>query len=186
MQQFSERGISLIGQQGGIDVYRWIVLAHVLSALAFMAAHGGSIAVSFKLKASKSADDVRHLLGLSAYTVNAMYVTFAAVALTGLVAGVWLSWWRTGWFWVSVVVLIGIAYAMVPLAMQPFHRLRFAIGEPYMGDPPAENRRKQPGTGQLDQAAMEQALAELRPRLLALIAFGGVAVLVWLMSFKPF
>lgn len=167
-------------------MYVWIVLAHVLSALAFMAAHGGSIAVSFKLKSVRTPEEAKYLLGLSAYTVNAMYISFAAVGITGLVAGVWLDWWKTGWFWVSVVALVGIAYAMVPLAMVPFHKLRYAVGAPYMGDPPGASRKKQPGTGTVDEAAMTEALSALRPHLLSLIALGGIAVLVYLMMFKPF
>jgi hypothetical protein len=33
---------------------------------------------------------------------------------------------------------------------------------------------------------MQAAIAELRPWLLSIIAFGGIAILVYLMRFKPF
>jgi len=167
-------------------MYRWLVLIHALSALAFMAAHGASIAATFYVKQAKTPEEMRSCLTFSQRTIGAMYWTFASVGLSGLVAGLWLDWWRTGWFWLSVAVLIGITYAMVPLAMLPFHGIRYANCLPYMGSPPGANRRRQPAETEVNLAVMNDAQAELRPWLLALIAFGGVAILVWLMMFKPF
>jgi hypothetical protein len=160
-------------------MFRWVVLIHELSALAFMASHGVSIASTFRLKSVTTPEDARPLLNASRLTLNVMYVAFIAVALSGLAAGLWFSWWKTGWYWASVVVLVAISYAMVPLAAQPFNHIRRAVGLPYRGEPPGTA----PAT---DTAAMQAAIAELRPWLLSIIAFGGIAILVYLMRFKPF
>jgi hypothetical protein len=163
----------------GALVFRWVAFLHVASALAFMAAHGASIAATFKLKTVTTPEEVRSLLNASRASLNVMYVAFAAVALSGLMAGLWFDWWKTGWYWTSAAGLIVITFAMVPLAVQPFNRIRRAVGLPYRGAPADE----QPAT---DLAAMQASIAGLRPGLLSIVALGGVAVLVYLMAFKPF
>ena len=160
-------------------MFRWVVLVHELSALAFMASHAVSIASTFRLKSVTTPEEARPLLRASGITLGFMWIAFAAVALSGLAAGLWFDWWKTGWYWASVVILIGISYAMVPLAAAPFNRIRSAVGLPYRGAPKGEELKTDP-------VAMMAAIAGLKPWLVSIIAFGGVAVLVYLMMFKPF
>lgn len=163
-------------------MYRWIVFLHAISALAFMAAHGVSILVCFRVKRARTVAEIRPLLDLSSATLGATLGSFALVSLTGLVAGVWGGWWRNGWFWLSVVILIGILVLMATQAAMPFHRIRRAAGLPYVD----QRRRPQPPLAEPDIPEMLAAIDGTRPIILAIVGLGGVAVLTWLMMFKPF
>lgn len=158
---------------------RWLVFAHELSALLFMASHGVAISVAFRLRSTRGRDAILTLLAVSRGSLTAMYVAFGAMALSGIALGFAGGWWRTGWWWASVLVLIAIFVAMVPLGVEPFNRIRKYAGVGYA----KRGRWYQPETA--DPAAMEAELTALRPGLLTAIAFGGIAILVWLMLFKP-
>lgn len=163
-------------------MYRWIVFIHVLSALGFMAAHGVSIALCFKVKRARTVEAVRPILDMSISTLGIMLGSFALLALSGLVAGIWGSWWWTGWFWLSVVILAGMLWLMAERGAMAFHRIRRAAGLPYVD----RKRRPQTPLAEPDVPEMLAAIDATQPWLLTLVGLGGVAVLTWLMMFKPF
>lgn len=162
-------------------MYRWIVFAHVLSALAFMATHGVSIALCFRIRRARTLEAARPILEFSAAMLGLMYGTFALVAISGLAAGIWGEWWRNGWFWASVVLLAAMVAGMAYFGANAFNAVRRAAGLPHFG----EGRRPQPALPP-DLPAMLAAIDATRPAVLAIVGLGGVAVLTWLMMFKPF
>jgi len=76
------------------------------------------------------------------------------------------------WIVASYVVLIVVFIAMYALGAGFYYPLREAL-EGKDGTPP------------LDSAALVARLQNRRPEALALFGFGGLAILVWLMVFKP-
>ncbi|MEX1181497.1 MAG: hypothetical protein WEB63_11905 [Cucumibacter sp.] len=120
------------------------------------------------------------LLDVSAASLVTMYVAFVALLLTGIAAGIMGSWWVTGWFWAALVVLAGITAAMIPLGVKPFSDIRRFAGVKY-----AINGKWFPPEP-ADPAKMNAAVAGLRPGLLSGIALAGLAIVLWLMMFKPF
>ncbi len=92
----------------------------------------------------------------------------------GITAGFMGNWWGQYWIWTSLGLFVLIGIAMMVLASRPFNRIRQLVqsGKPSSG------------------AAMDQQLAVMlaatHPVLLTAIGFGGFALILWLMMFKPF
>ncbi len=135
-------------------MYRSIVFVHVLSALAFMATHGVSIALCFRIKRARSIEDARPILDLSASMQGAMYAAFAFVGVSGIAAGIFGEWWRNGWFWVSVALLVAMVGIMTPYGANAFNRIRRAAGlPPFRRRAPAAARHpaRSPGNASRDR-----------------------------------
>lgn len=162
-------------------MYRWIVAVHVLSALAFFAAHGVSVFVVFRLRSTDSVDGVTALLRLSRTSLGVVHLTVTLVLLTGIAAGIDGGWLSYGWFWTALATMFGLALVMIPLGTTPFNRVRRAICLPTAGIGAQKATRTEP-----DIIEMRAALVELRPTLLLTVGLGGAGLLVWLMMLKPF
>jgi hypothetical protein len=62
-----------------------------------------------------------------------------------------------------------------------YGQARKAAGLPYF-----ERGKQHPAEPAADPAALDTALARANPVLLAVIGYGGLALITWLMMFKPF
>lgn len=158
-----------------------IVFAHILGVFLFLLAHGVSAAVVLRLRSEREPVAVRTLLNLSRRSMTVMLIGFLVWFFGGVVAGFSGNFWTTGkyWIWASLAVAIVIVAVMTPMGRIYFNRVREAVGvDPKTGAVDA--------SATVDPAALEAAIASGRPLLLAGIGVGGVAVLAWLMMFKPF
>lgn len=163
-------------------LYQLVVFLHVVSVLGYLLAHGVSAAVSFALQKERDIARVRALLDLSAASYPIMLWTLLATVIFGLGAAfLQMVWWRFGWIWVSIVLLVVIVMLMAVFGAGPFGEVRKAVGLPYRlkGKPfPAEPAGS--------EEAIRSALAKVNPTLLLVIGYGGYAVIAWLMTAKPF
>lgn len=162
---------------------RALILLHVLSAFAFLLAHGPSIAVMLRLRKERDPRVVSALLDTSRQWSQASWGAWAFLALTGaLLASVEHAWGKP-WVWGSVVVLVLVTGLMSPLAANVMNHARAAAGLRYF-----DGRRMHPGGEPLDQAALDAALEKVRARTWPVMILGvvGTVVLVWLMTWKPF
>ena len=163
-------------------LYQIVVFLHVVFVFGYLLAHGVSAAVAFALKKERDLNRVRALLDLSAASYPAMLWTLLAIVVFGLAAAFLnMVWWRMGWIWVSIVVLVVIVVLMAIHGSAVFGEIRKAVGLPYMvkGKPfPAEPVKS--------DEEIHAALAKVNPTLLLVIGYGGFAVIAWLMRFKPF
>ena len=145
-------------------------------------AHGVSAAVAFALKKERDLNRIRALLDLSAASYPAMLWTLLAIVVFGLTAAfINMVWWRMGWIWVSIVVLVVIVVLMAIYGSAVFGEIRKAVGLPYMvkGKPfPAEPVKS--------DEEVYAVLAKINSTLLLVIGYGGFAVIAWLMRVKPF
>ncbi len=99
----------------------------------------------------------------------------------GILAGFSGNYWTTGryWIWVSLAIALIVMIAMTPWGRLYLNRVRTAVGiDPKSGEIDSE--------AVADPAAVDAAIASGRPLLLAGLGLGAVAVLAWLMIFKPF
>lgn len=164
------------------DVYSWIKFVHVLAVLGFMAAHGASVSVSFKLRGEHDRGRVRALLDVSGAYLRAMYGSLLVLVLAGVAAGLLGGWFtKSLWIWVSLALLFGIMVAMYYLATSPFSELRKAAGLPYM-----IGSRRQPPVDPVSEDELVTLISKGRPWPLAVVGFGGIAIIAFLMMFKPF
>ncbi len=163
-------------------LYQLVVFLHVVSVLGYLLAHGVSASVSYAIKKERDVNRIRALLDLSAASYPTMLWTLLAVIVFGLAAAfMQMVWWKFGWIWVSILVLVAIVVLMAIYGAGVFGEIRKAVGLPYnvKGKPfPAE-----PAKSDDDVYA---AVAKVNPTLLLVIGYGGFAVIAWLMIAKPF
>ena len=149
--------------------HREFVFLHLLGIFAFLLAHGVSAGVLFRLRREPDPHSLRAMLKLSESALLVMTVAGLVILLSGILAGFSGNYWTTGryWLWASLVIFVGIGVLMTPFARNPLNRLRDAVDAG-------------------DAAAIDAARTGTRPMLVAGIGFGGIALLTWLMMYKPF
>jgi hypothetical protein len=162
-------------------MYRWIVFFHVLSALVFFMAHGASAAMAFRLRRERALDRIRAILDLSDAALPVMYYAVMVLVLAGITAGIMGNWFSQGWIWTALVLLVIVWFGMHYYAFRYYTPIRKAVGLSYR-DGKAHQPPQPPGSD-AEIAALIQAS---NPMLLAGISFALIAVILWLMMFKPF
>ena len=164
-------------------IYPWLVLIHVLSAFGFVALHGTSMAVVFRLRSERDLGRVRALLDISIASVLLMYLFILILLISGILAGIVGAWWTSGrlWIWASLILLVAIFFYMSFRATPYFAQLRQAAGLP------GQVRGKEFPASEPDPARLATLLADRSPAWeLLIIGAGGLVLLVWLMEMKPF
>ena len=161
-------------------ILKFFLFAHVLSAFLYLLAHGGSVAVAFRVRRETSAERVRTLLDLSRSTVATANYMFMSTVVCGVVLGFLGHWWTTRWIWTSIVILVLLLVLMGRTAAPYFRRIRSAVGlvfaegawQRVAGEPSAEELRR--------------ALESGNATTITVLTMGGWAAILWLMLFKPF
>ncbi|MBK7583569.1 MAG: DUF2269 family protein [Myxococcales bacterium] len=142
---------------------------HLLGAFGFVASHGATAAVTFKLRKERDPARVRAYLDLSRSTRGVMHGSFLLLLLGGIGAGFHGKWWSSGWIWTSLVLLIVLFAAAFPLAVPYFKAIRKAAE----ADPP-------------NQTELDSLLQSPRGLVLAWVESIGILIILGLMVFKPF
>ena len=162
-------------------MYRWLVFLHILGAFGFILAHGGSASAAFRAKHEQSLDGLHAVLELSNSSFNMMYVSLLLMLVAGVITGFVGHWWRSGWIWVALALLLVTAVAMFFLASGYFNKLRMASGLPWFdarGGHEAVDPAPQPQIAELQRAG--------QPVLTTVLGLLPLASILWLMIFKPF
>jgi hypothetical protein len=150
-------------------MYHWFVFLHVAATLGFMLTHGVSVSITFALRQERSPEQVRALLELSANSYKGMYLSLLLLLASGIIAGFMGQWWD------SIIV------AMAILGGAIYSRVRKAAGLPY-----SERGKPFPAEPPRSPEEVQTQLAMANPILLAVVGYGGILVILWLMMFKPF
>jgi hypothetical protein len=146
--------------------YRFWVFVHISGALGFLAVHGVSAGVAFRLRREHEPDRVRALLALSAATRPWMYASLSVLLAGGIVAGSLGSWWGDSWIWEAVVLLTLLVVGAVPLAVPYYRRVRKLAAGPGSED-------------------LARVLQSPRPIVIAVVESVGLLLIVYLMVLKP-
>jgi len=158
-------------------VYNWVVLLHVAVIFVFLIQHAAEIFITFRLREQQEPEgiDATYSFMLDNNSRN-LRITYSLIILTGAIAGFMSTWWKQGWMWTALGVMVVIWGIM--------HR----IGGSYltMVDTITEQARKNKD----DPSALDTFKANLKARrepeiMLAVSVIGGLVIL-WLMMFKPF
>ncbi len=162
-----------------MNIYQLVVFLHVIGLFGFLMAHGVAAGVYFALRRERHVDRLGLLLQLSTGAARVMLLSLLTLIISGVVAGFMGQWWSRGWIWLSLICLIALWAAMGGLGSRFLNKVRHGIGLPSSyGQPPQ--------AGPLSAAELDALLNQAQPARLALIGFGGLAVIAWLMMFKPF
>lgn len=143
-------------------------------------AHGTSAAVDFALRKESNPDRIRALLDLSGSTLGVMSLALLVLMVAGVAAGFVGKWWGLGWIWTALALLIGLSGWMSWYSRKRYSPLRKAAG-PYM-----EGNKPHDAETPLSDAEIAALAATINPRLTVAVGYGVLAVIVWLMMFKPF
>ena len=156
----------------------WVVFIHVASVLAFMLAHGVHMTAMWAMR--REPDPERMLTFFNDLpTTRGLRVILLAVVLSGALAGFMGSWWGRGWIWASLALL-----AFIAVAMWRFGGAYFSLLEETAGAAVAA-RSEEPSRA-ASQAAYDAARRSWHTPGLSIIGLGGLALILWLMMFKPF
>lgn len=154
--------------------YQWWVFLHIAGVFAFLVAHGVSVGVAFRLRRERDPRRIMALLDLSSWSTSLMYIGILLLLTGGIVAGFVGDWWGSGWIWVSLGTLLVVIVAMYAVASGYYKRLRLIVGA--MAD----------GSQAVSEGQLAGLLEGPRPWILAVIGFGGLLFILYLMLFKPF
>jgi hypothetical protein len=161
-------------------MYAVVVFLHVLGAFAFVAAHGVSMIVAFRLRAERDRSRQIALLDASGAGIGITYIGLLLLLAAGILAGFMGDHWGRAWIWASLgtlAVVIGVMYAIAT----PFYgRMRAAAGIGQWAEKAAQY--KPPAT----EADLDRLATSNVPTVLAAVGGLGLAVIVWLMVVKPF
>jgi hypothetical protein len=159
-------------------MYQWVVFVHVASVLAFMLGHGIHVTAMWAMR--REPDPERMLTFFNDIpTATVLRVMLLVVVLSGAAAGFMGSWWGSGWIWASLALLAFIAVAMWRFG-GTFYGL---VGE--AARVALEARITDP-SDPAPQAAYDAARLGWQTIGMSVLGLGGLAVILWLMMFKPF
>lgn len=89
------------------------------------------------------------------------------------------NWWRFGWIWAAIVVLLVAIGAMSALS-RPYHNVRVAAGV----QPPRSRADEPPVATSSEQ--LQEVVTKANPWPISTIGVVAIAILIWLMVIKPF
>ena len=152
--------------------YNWWKLIHLLGVVGFMAAHGTSMAATMHIRRIRDPQHVSGVLQLSATTTLTFYVSTLVLLVGGIGAGIKGGWFRQGWIWWSLGLLVSVGVLMFPLARGYFRRIRMVI------------ELMESGTA-VSQSDFMRVLSSGNPMLTAGTGLVAILFIVYLMVIKP-
>jgi plastocyanin len=153
--------------------YQWWVFVHLAGVLGFLATHGVSMGVSFRLRKERDPGVIERLLQLSAVSVPPMYVSLLVLLTGGIVAAFVGDFWGYGWIWGSIATLVVVMGAMYGLATGYYKRIRFVA------------RAMAEGSQAVSPEQLDGLLRSARPVATAAVGIAGLGFILFLMLFKP-
>jgi plastocyanin len=154
-------------------MYQWMVFVHIVGVLGFLAAHGVSIAVLFRLRTERDPVKVNDLMALSVASIRAFYISFAILLAGGITAAFLGHLWNQTWIWGAIGILVVVTLAMYAIVSPYYKRIRF-ISRAIAGGSEAVTREQFDGV-----------LGSGRPMTVGIIGFVGLLAIVYLMVLKP-
>jgi cytochrome bd-type quinol oxidase subunit 2 len=157
-----------------LALYQWWVLLHLVGVAGFLATHGVSMFVMYRVRAvGGNRDRIADLIALSRSTVIPMYAFLGMLLLGGIVAGLQNDWFNDWWIWEAIVVLLITTGAMYGLAKPHMNRLLEACTVRPSGVP------------RVSDEELNELLSGPRTTLVTAIGAGALIVILYLMIFKP-
>jgi hypothetical protein len=158
-------------------MYVWVVYLHIVAIFIFLIQHAAEIWVSFKLREQKEPEGIFATYAfMPNNNVRNLRITYSLIIITGITAGFITPWWRQGWMWTALGVMIVIWIVMK----------RVSSSYLYAVDAIAEHALKNSG----DASAIDKFRSDLKarrePEILSAFSLLGGLIILWLMMFKPF
>ncbi len=159
-------------------MYQWLIFLHVAAVLAFMLLHGAHVAAMWKMRAEANPEAALTYFNTMSNTLP-LRVLLAVVVASGVLAGFMGDWWDRGWMWASLAILVAMWATMWRYGGGYFGLVNEAAANA------VEARAAEPGESAAQQAFDAARRSWYAPAVMA-IGIGGLALILWLMMFKPF
>jgi len=152
----------------------WVFL-HLVCVSLFLLFHGVQMWAMFSLEpALPDREKIFDRAEQSRMVSTPMYVSLGLLVLFGVIAGIAGDWFSHGWWlWAAIVVLLATIGLMSSMA------------GPFMKKVREGTTRWADGSYAMPDAELEALLRGPRPRVIAFIGVAGLAILLWLMVYKP-
>jgi hypothetical protein len=159
---------------------------HVIAVLVFLVGHAISMYAAFRFKSVGTVQQARGVLELSRRGLLVAYVGLLGIIIAGALAGIAGQWFTSGryWIWAAVVVLIVVSVLMSYLAAVPMAGIRWQLGATPTRSP--KELEKKFGPAGQGTTRLAEIQASWNPWPTAIVGLVGLAILLWLMSAKPF
>lgn len=159
-------------------MYNWLVFLHIFFAFAFILSHGVHAAAILAFRNEKDPERALTFFNIVPQ-INIVRYLIVLMGVPGIVAAFITPWWRQGWTWASLVVFLIISFVM------------YRYGAGYFGliEGAAERlieARKTNSEVETAQKEFEKARTARHPIGVSIIGIVGLAIILWLMRFKPF
>jgi hypothetical protein len=158
----------------GFTAYTWWKFLHVAGVIAFVMFHGVSMMVALQLRRERDRGRIATMAQLSGSSLRGMYVALLWLIVFGVIAGVQGDWWNDGWFWISVALLVVAIAEMSAIARPYYERVKEAIEVRPSGVPRRSDEE------------LDEILRSPIGLWNTVFGIAVLAVIAWLMIFKPF
>ena len=152
----------------------WVFL-HIVCVALFLLFHGVQMWAMFTLEpALPDREKIFDRAEQSRMVSTPMYVSLGLLVLFGVIAGIDGDWFSHGWWlWGAIVVLLITVGLMSSLA------------GPFMKKVREGTTRWADGSYTMSDDELGSLLRGPRPRVIAFTGIAGLAILLWLMVYKP-
>lgn len=158
-------------------MYEWLVFLHIGSVLALLTAHGIHATIAWRWRQAADPE-----LGLTLFNglpqIHATRLLVLAVIVTGIVLGFMGNWWGQAWIWISLAVLAAMWAVMYRWGGGYFGLVSEAATL-------AVDERNSGSGSTTAMTAYQATRLGWQPVALMAVGVGGLAVILWLMIFKP-
>jgi Predicted integral membrane protein (DUF2269) len=154
--------------------YTWWKFLHIAGVIAFVMFHGVSMMVALQLRRERDRGRIATMTQLSGSSLRGMYVALVWLIVFGVIAGIQGEWWNDGWFWISVGLLVVAIAEMSAVARPYYERVKEAIEVRPSGVPRRSDEE------------LDEILRSPVGLWNTVFGIGVLAVIAWLMIFKPF
>lgn len=152
----------------------WVFL-HIVCVALFLLFHGVQMWAMFSLEpALPDREKIFDRAEQSRMASTPMYVSLGLLVVFGVIAGIDGDWFSHGWWlWGAIVVLLVTVGLMSSMA------------GPFMKKVREGTTRWADGSYTMTDEELETLLRGPRPRVIAFTGVAGLAILLWLMVYKP-
>jgi hypothetical protein len=161
--------------------YQYLIFAHLLGLVIFVAAHGVSMFLTAALRRERDPGRLRAMLDLSLLSLPANYVGLLLLIASGVWLGFAGGYWSQGWIWTALVLLVALLALMMAMGVTFFSKVRAAVGlQPY-------RQTRQVTLGPIAAPEeLERLLSGPQLRLTMIVGLVGLVLILGLMILKPF
>jgi len=159
-------------------MYNWLVFLHIFFGFSLMLSHGVHAAAMLAFRNEKDPERALTFFNIVPQ-IHMVRIFMVSMGLPGLIAAFITPWWLQGWIWASVVIFFIISFVMYKYGAGYFELIQGAAER-------LIEARKTNTDVETALEKFEEARTARHPITVSIIGIVGLAIILWLMRFKPF